>query len=326
MGISNNRSFFRDTITDGWTKKDWALNLIPLGGIASVAYEIGSACLSSRDRAAKISKDFFKSPIQTTLKKIAQCLWVPTIVCGALKLVCLIVNACWNRCFPRANDKPREESQVIDLRAADQSQVIDLRAADQSQVIDLRAADPCTIIPPEVVVHIFSYLKLHELAAMRMVSKEWHRCANTPILWKEVIYREFAFSSKDWAERDADLVKDVDMRQEMLSLPKNIAEELRRSAIPGKSIRETHVLVRMPKESTIKKFGELGKTYFPRKADGYRDIWSPIVNELGDKAADGSIWLLMTKDFLRLKVNKAKPQGPRFSHARQALRDRRPYT
>ncbi len=104
---------------NGWTKKDWTLNLIPLGDIASVAYEIGSACLSSRNRTAKISGDFFKSPIPTTLKKIAQCLWVPIVVCRrALKLVCLIVNACWNRCFPPTSNRPREESQVIDPQAS----------------------------------------------------------------------------------------------------------------------------------------------------------------------------------------------------------------
>jgi hypothetical protein len=277
MSINNNRSFFRDSITDDWAKKDWALNLIPLGGIASVAYEIGSACLSSRDRTAKISEDFFKSPIQTTLKKIAQCLWVPIVVCGVLKLVCFIVKACWNRCFPPANNRPREESQVIDPRAA----------------------DPCTIIPPELVVnHIFSYLNLHELGVSRSVSRIWNEYASTPILWQSAIYREIAFSSKNWADWNADLVKDVDMEQEMLSLPKNIAEELRRSAFPGKSIRETHVLVRMPKGLTIKKLGELAKKYFPSNTDGYRYGRPAIVDKLEDKPADESIWLLMTKDVL----------------------------
>ena len=287
MSINNNRPFFRDSITDGWTKKDWALNLIPLGGIASVAYEIGSACLSSRDRTAKISEDFFKSPIQTTLKKIAQCLWVPIVVCGVLKLVCFIVKACWNRCFPPANNRPREESQVIDPRPK----------------------DPCIIIPPEVVVnHIFSYLNLHELGVSRSVSRIWNKYADTPILWQSAIYREIAFSSKNWADWNADLVKDVNMRQEMLSLPKNIAEELRRSAFPGKSIRETHVLVIMPKGLTIKKLGELAKKYFPSNTDGYRYIWSTIVDELGDKPADESIWLLMTKDVLPGSRSKSYSQ------------------
>lgn len=285
MSINNNRPFFRDFITDGWTKKDWALNLIPLGGIASVAYEIGSACLSSRDRTAKISEDFFKSPIQSTLKKIAQCLWVPIVVCGSLKLVYFIVNACWNRCFPPANNRPREESQVFDTKAT----------AFKEQ-------------PIEVDLEIFSYLNLHELGVSRSVSKRWNQFASTSILWQSIIYREIAFSSKNWAQWDADLVKDVNMRQEMLSLPKNIAEELRRSAFPGKSIRETHVLVIMPKGLTIKKLGELAKKYFPSNTDGYRQIWSRIVDELGDKPADESIWLLMTKDVLPGSRSKSYSQ------------------
>ena len=287
MSINNNSPFFRDSITDGWTKKDWALNLIPLGGIASVAYEIGSACFSSRVHTAKISEDFFKSPIQTTIKKIAQCLWVPIVVYGSLKLVCFIVKTCWNRCFPPANNRPREESQVIDPRAK----------------------DPRIIIPPEVVVnHIFSYLNLHELGVSRSVSKIWNQYASIPILWQSAIYREIAFSSKNWADWNADLVKDVNIRQEMLSLPTNIAEDLRRSAFPGKSIRETHVLVRMPKGLTIKKLGELAKKYFPSNIDGYRYIWSSIVDELGDKPADESVWLLMTKDVLPGSRSKSYSQ------------------
>lgn len=322
MNINNNRPLFRDSITDGWTKKDWVVNLIPLGGIASVAYEIGSACLSSRERTAKISEDFFKSPIQTTLKKIAQCLWVPIVVCGSLKRVSFIVKACLNRCFPPANNRPRQESQGVAIFHHNQNDGRSLRtdstsspleksseAIPESQVIDLQAKDPCIIMPPEVVVHnIFSYLNLHELGVSRSVSRIWNKYASTPILWQSAIYREIAFSIKNWAQWDADLVKEVNMRQEMLSLPKNIAEELRRSAFPGKSIRETHVLVRMPKGLTIKKLGELAKKYFPSNIDGYRYIWSSIVDGLGDKPVDESVWLLMTKDVLQGSRSKSYSQ------------------
>jgi len=275
MNINYARSFYNDPITEGWSKKDWALNLIPLGGIASVAYEIGSACLPSRDRTSKISEEFFKSPIPTTIKKIAQCLWVPILICGAFKLVCLIVTACWDRCFPPANNMPRKESQVFDPTAK----------------------DPCEIIPLDVVAaNIFSYLNLHELGVSRSINKSWSVFASTPILWQAAIYREIAFSSKNWAQWYEDVVKDVDFTKEYLSLPGNIVEELRRSykAFPGKSIRETHVLVRMPQGLTIKKLGELAKKYFPSNAEGYRYIWSAIVDELGDKPADEPIWLLMT--------------------------------
>lgn len=275
--LCDNRSFFRDSITDGWTKKDWALNLIPLGGIVSVAYEIGSTYLSSREHPAKISEDLFKPPMQIALKKIAQCLWVPIVACGVFKLVCFIVKACWKRCFPHVNNMSRKESQVIDPLAK----------------------DPGIIILRDVFVkHIFSYLNLHELGVSRSVSRIWNQYASTPDVWKSTIYREIAFSSKNWADWNADLVKDVDMKEEMLSLPNNIVEVLRNSAFPGQKIEETYVLVRMLKGLTIKKLGDLAKKYFPTNIDGYRDIRPEIVDELGDKPADKSIWLLMTKNFL----------------------------
>ena len=93
-------------------------------------------------------------------------------------------------------------------------------------------------IPEEMIFEIFSYLNLHKLGISRSISKKWNRIASTPILWKAVIYREFAFSSKKWAQWDENIVKDVDFTKEYLSLPENIVEELRRSyeAFPGKKL------------------------------------------------------------------------------------------
>jgi hypothetical protein len=149
---------------------------------------------------------------------------------------------------------------------------------------------------------------LHELGVIRRVNKQWEEFASEPILWQSAVYREIAFSSKNWAEWDADLVKDVDLKQEMLSLPKNIAEELRYSAFPGKSIRETHVLVRMPKGLTIKKLGKLAKKYFPSNIHGYRYTWQGVIDKLADKSINESVWLLMTKDVLLGSRNKTYNQ------------------
>jgi hypothetical protein len=283
MNINKIRSFYQESITEGWTKKDWALNLLPLGGIISVAYEIGSACLSNRDHPAKISQDFFKSPIRTSLKKIAQCLWVPIVICGALKLVSLIVNACWDRCFPPANNRPKKESQVIDPLAK----------------------NPCEIIPGDVVIsNIFSYLNLHELAVCRSISKRWNTLVSTPNLWKSAIYREIAFSSENWFKWNEDMIKDVDFSKEYLSLPDNIVEELRRSHQVA-----THVLVRIPKGLTIKKLGELAKKHFPNNDKGYSFIENSIFNELGDKPVDESVWVLMTtQEIDRTRKKKYKAQ------------------
>lgn len=162
-------------------------------------------------------------------------------------------------------------------------------------------------IPFDVVVaNIFSCLNLQELAGIRGVSKSWKTSASEPILWRAVIYRELAFSSKNWVQWDEDIVKGVDFTKECLSLPANIVEELRRSyeAFPGKSIKETHVLVRMPLGLTIKKLGVLAEKYFPWNGGGYRHIWSAIMNEIGNKPAEESVWLLMTTKVVDGSGNK----------------------
>ncbi len=96
-------------------------------------------------------------------------------------------------------------------------------------MLDPSAKNPCEILPREIILLTFSYLNLHELGVISRVSKEWGTFA--PILWKEVVYREIAFSSKNWAQWDEDIVKGVDFTKEILSLPENIVEELRRSYI-----------------------------------------------------------------------------------------------
>lgn len=264
MNVDNNRSFNYDFSTQGYS---------PLGGIVSVAYEIGFAS----NQTDQIAQDFFKAPILTTFKKIAQWLWVPIVLCGTLKLTCLIVNACWYRCFPPTNNRPIEESQIIDLEAK----------------------DPCKCIPQEIVIsHIFYDLNLHELGVCRSISKEWDALASKPILWQSAICREIAFSSKNWALWNEDIVKEVDFTKEHLSLPENIVEELRLSheAFPEKNFRKTHVLVIMPKGLTIKMLGEFAKKDFPNNADGYKFISPLIFEELEDKPVDEAVWLLMTSN------------------------------
>ncbi len=272
-------------ITEDWTKKDWALNLLPLGGIASVTYEIGSACLSSRARTTKISQDFFKSPIPTTLKKLAQCLWAPIVICGVFKLICMIVTACWNHCFPPANNKPKSENQELTVTDKPKS---------ENNGPTVTNKDPFEVIPSAVTVyHIFSYLDLHNLGVSERVSKKWNTVARTPILRQKAIYREIAFNSKHWAQWDDEIVRDVDFTQEHLSLPENIEEELRRSykAFPGKRIVETHVLVRIPQGLTIKKLEACARKYLAMNDGGRREAWPTIGL---DEPTDEPAWLLIT--------------------------------
>lgn len=243
-------------------------------GVASVAYEIGSVYLNTSDKTTKISRDFLKSPIQFTFKKVAQFLWVPIVICGILKVLSIIVTSCWNRYFPLIKDPT--------------------------------VKNPFDVFPDEMILEIFSYLNLQDLCVCRLVNKQWSNFTNTPILWKTAIYREIAFSSKNWAQCDSEIAEDIDILKEISTFPDNIVEELRRSynAFPGKSIRQTHVLVRMPKGLTINKLANLAKKYFPLTDNGFLKILEPIIVELGDKCIENSVWLLMTRNVIQGSIDK----------------------
>lgn len=293
----NTGFFFHDSFTEGWTKKKWVLNLIPLGGCISVVYEIGAACLFPKDHTAKISEDFFKSPFQTAVKKTAQCLWAPVVTCAVLKVVCFIVEACWNRYSPPANDRFRGENPAMSLQ--DKNSFILTNKKKENSFIALQAIDPSSL-PNEIVFHIFSYLNLSELGASRRVSSEWNKHASIPHLWQSAVYHEFAFNSRDWAEWDKDLVKGVDIEKERRSLPENIAEELRNSAFPGKIIKKTHLLVRMPKGLTISKLEEFAKKHFKTFSPHLSsEIAVNVCDELKYKPASEPTWMLMTKTTLK---------------------------
>jgi hypothetical protein len=283
MNINNNRSFYNNFILEGRIT-DWVINLLSLREIAFVAYEIGAACLSSF-QTTKISQKFLKSPIRISIKKITQWLWVPIVIFGALKLVCLIIIACWYRCFPHTKNRAREENLILDSTAK----------------------DPFEIIPQEIVIFkIFSNLNLSELAVSRCISKRWNTFASTPTLWKVAIYREIAFSSKNWGLWNEDIVKGIDFAREYLSFPDNIVEELRYShqAFPEKRIRETHVLVRMPKGLTLKKLEQFVKKYFSSNSALLTYDGPGVVDSLEDKPIGESFWLLMTTKEIEGTRNK----------------------
>src|ERR1700722_18043860 len=100
-----------------------------------------------------------------------------------------------------------------------------------------------------------------------------------------------------------------------MSLFSSIIEDYRRfkSVFPGKSAKDSLMLVRLPKtlngQLTLKSLGELAKRYFQDSDTGYRFIWPAITHELENKSIDKSRWVLMTKDAL--------PRSRGISYAKQ---------
>lgn len=165
------------------------------------------------------------------------------------------------------------------------------------------------LLPGELWLHIFTYLNSTDLPQVRLICRLWNLCAQHPSVVKSVYYRDkkmiyktFAFGKKDWVRcGGADLVIDEDEEKEISSLPNNIIKILNSSCplFPGKKVRETHMLFRIPKGLSIKKIGQLAKRYFPDNKKGFRGF-IPVYN----KEVDCSYWALMTMDVLPESTDK----------------------
>lgn len=76
-----------------------------------------------------------------------------------------------------------------------------------------------TLIPPELIAYIFSYLELNTLAVTRNVCTKQKDITDTYHLQKNFIYKEFAFGYDKWAQCfGADSVKNEDKKEEFASL------------------------------------------------------------------------------------------------------------
>ena len=173
--------------------------------------------------------------------------------------------------------------------------------------------DPLEILTDELVLKVFSHLNLATLGTICCVSKAWKRLANEPILWKIAIYTEIAFGNNKWAQYfGTDVVKNEDNREEFSSLPSDdFIEDCKKfkSIFPERNAKDSLMLVRLPKTLngglTLKSLGELAKKYFSDNNTGYKFIWPPIFEKLGDKSIDKSQWVVMTKDVLLGSSNKS---------------------
>ncbi len=166
--------------------------------------------------------------------------------------------------------------------------------------------DPTKKFCDGLVLKIFSYFNFANLGNCCSVSKAWNRLAKDPTLWKIAIHRELAFGNAQWAQCfGPDVVKDEDNWEEYSSLPlEEFIADCRKftKLFPGRSAKDSLMLVRLPRTLhgglTLKSLGELARKYFPKSSTGYRFIWSPVMQEQGDKSIDRSRWVVMTRDIL----------------------------
>lgn len=199
-------------------------------------------------------------------------------------------------------------------------------------VVQSTTQDPANVLPDDMMKLIFSHLDLSSLEAIRQVSKTWRILAGDDLLWKNVIYREIAFSNRDWKRCfGPEVLSHEDCREEWNSLPwREYIEDSRKfdKSFPEKSGKDHLMLVRLPKTLTatrlpdtkdeqgcciegelvggltLNSIGQLAKKYFPETEGGYRYIRDTLVNELGDHSVNKSCWVLITKKVLEGSRNQ----------------------
>ena len=160
------------------------------------------------------------------------------------------------------------------------------------------------LLPQELSLKIFSYLKAKELARSFRVNMTWKVLASDEALWN-ALSPKMAFGKNEWAKYFGDIGK-------VPPLPKDIHKILKSPCPfwPEKKVEETHMLVLIPetvngKPLNLKTLGELVKKPEEGHATQYRYILEEIINEHGNQATAKSHWVLMTKDVIPGSRNKS---------------------
>ncbi len=164
--------------------------------------------------------------------------------------------------------------------------------------------DFVNVLPPELILEIFSYFKAEELARCFRVNKIWKVLASDETLWN-ALTPKIAFGKKEWETYFGDV-------GQVPPLPKDIHKTLKSRCPfrPEETVEKTHMLVLIPKTVngkplTLKTLDELVKAPKAGHATQYRYIWEKIINEHGDQATAQPHWVLMTKDVVPESRNKS---------------------
>lgn len=155
--------------------------------------------------------------------------------------------------------------------------------------------------PNEITSHIFSFLEYNELLVCAVVSRTWNALAESWL--KKTILSNLAFGRRLWTQCIGDTGAEP-------SLPRKINELLNRECHfwPGKKIRETHMLVLIPKtiEGNPVTVRYLNDSNLTSKDDRNPSVLvtteiSQIVDPI---TVDHSRWVLITKEIVPDTVEK----------------------
>lgn len=103
-------------------------------------------------------------------------------------------------------------------------------------------------LDPDVLKEIFKILTCQMYSKLSLVSKKWNKLVDDS-LFKEIIYKNLAFTPFDWDDCCGPLSKE-EMEEPFKLLPKNIVDILKKkcTAFSDKRILDTHKLIWIPEK------------------------------------------------------------------------------
>ncbi len=147
---------------------------------------------------------------------------------------------------------------------------------------------PQKIVPDDIFLkHIFPLLNCCEVAHnISLVNKKWNVLSDNAELLKYLVYKDIVFKPSDWQKHLGLNLRDAKNQKAWDALPITIGKILKSSP----TIK--HIIVWMPKCTTINNFGELFKKA-TRKATDYYLMEPNIRKELGDVPLEESAFVVM---------------------------------
>ncbi|MBA3603932.1 MAG: hypothetical protein H0W50_09920 [Parachlamydiaceae bacterium] len=148
------------------------------------------------------------------------------------------------------------------------------------------------VLPMDVVREITNYADFDASKNLSCVSKAINNVISIRNVKRKNLIKETAFGKEEWLK-----FYDLDTGIEPM-LPRDIIEILNSPCYmdPTRSLKDTHILTLIPKDVSVKSFGELAKKYFPIST-GYAYAFEAILEKLVTPN-DKSYWALMSKDVL----------------------------
>ena len=160
----------------------------------------------------------------------------------------------------------------------------------------------------EILMSLFSYLKLRNLKKNSLVCKRWNLVANEVSVIVNFIFHEFAFTPFDWntyanlkvSSKESELAYNLLLKSKIAKILKSDNH-----SFPGERFIDSHMLVWIPENMNLNSFGELlkQKENFSNNKNGFRFITDKLYKNVGSKSLESG-WVLMAKKVIEVSLNQ----------------------